>query len=422
VILLAPSPRRAALAALVALTPSLAHAGGFALFEPAASGFGRAGASLTQAVDASALAYNPALIALLRGRHLSLGAALFEGTPSFAPAGAELQRGERQLIVPPGVFYTQRVWDRMAVGVGIGEPFAFKTSWAEPGSFSGRFLAQRASLESHVVTPAVAYRVADRLAFGAGLDVRFSRLLLERRVGARLNDVVVDAAELRIETGRAVDLGFHVGMFAKPGEDLSFALVYRHGGKVSGSGTGRFDLLPTGRADADAAIARVLPSGAVPTRAAVALPSHVAAGAGYERGDWTFEADAAWYRWSAVHGVPISFEGWTDLGGTIPLAYGDAWQARLGVERLLLTSWRARAGYFFEQSPAPASTLSPFLPDADRHGLTAGVAWSNRTIRVDAGGFYAFSPARSNADGTQGYPGTYKTSQAGAALSVGFVF
>jgi long-chain fatty acid transport protein len=418
----APALRRAVAAALVVLAPSSVRAGGFALFEPGASGLGRAGASLTQAADASSLAYNPALIALLRGRQLSLGAALFEGTASFAPDGGVAEQGERQLIVPPGVFYTQRVWDRLYAGMGVGEPFAFKTAWGEPESFSGRFLAQRASLETHVVTPAVAYRLADRLAFGAGLDVRFSRLVLERRVGARLNDAVVDAAELRIETGRAVDFGFHVGVFAKPAEDLSFALVYRHGGRVSAGGTGRFDLLPTGRADADAAIARVLPSGSVPTRVAVALPSHVAAGAAYERGEWTVEADAAWYRWSAVHGVPIAFEGWNDLSGTIPLAYGDAWQARLGVERSLFTTWRARAGYFFEQSPAPSTALSPFLPDADRHGLAAGVAWTGRKLRVDAGGYYAFSPARANADAAQGYAGTYKTSQAGAALSVGFVF
>jgi long-chain fatty acid transport protein len=148
----------------------------------------------------------------------------------------------------------------------------------------------------------------------------------------------------------------------------------------------------------------------------------VAAGAAYERGDWTVEADAAWYRWSTVHGVPIVFEGWDDLSGTIPLAYRDAWQARLGVERVLFTSWRARGGYFFEQSPAPAATLSPFLPDGDRHGVAAGIAWTGRKLRVDAGGFYAFSPARANADGVQGYAGTYQTSQAGAALSVGFVF
>jgi long-chain fatty acid transport protein len=414
--------RRAVVAALVALAPSAAGAGGFALFEPGASGLGRAGASLTQAADAASLGYNPALIALLRGRQLSLGAALFEGTASFAPEGAAQQQGERQLIVPPGVFYTQRVWDRMAVGIGVGEPFAFKTGWAEPESFSGRFLAQRASLESHVITPALAYRLADRLAFGAGLDVRFSRFVLDRRMGALLNDAVVDAAELRITTRRAVDFGFHVGLFAKPAEDLSFALVYRHGGKVSAGGNARFDLLPTGRADADAAIARVLPSGSVPVRAAVALPSHVAAGAAYERGDWTVEVDAAWYRWSTVDGVPIVFEGWDDLSGTIPLAYRNAWQARLGLERQLFRSWRARAGYFFEQSPAPAATLSPFLPDGDRHGVAAGVAWTARKLRVDAGGFYAFSPARASAGGVQGYAGTYQTSQAGAALSVGFVF
>jgi long-chain fatty acid transport protein len=419
-----PSPalRRAAVAALVALSPSAAHAGSFALFEPGASGLGRAGASLTQAADAACLAYNPALIALLRSRQLSLGAAAFSDTASFAADGATRELGKRQFIIPPGVFYTHRLSERLVVGAGVGEPFGFKTAWAEPESFSGRFLAQRASLESHVVTPAVAYRLADRLAFGAGLDVRFSRLTLDRRVGARLNNVVMDAAELRIATSRTVDVGFHLGLLVKPAPDLSFALVYWHGGNVSASGNGRFELLPTGQADADAAIARVLPAGNVPTTVAVALPSHVGAGAAYERGDWTVEADAAWYRWSAVRGIPIAFEGRDDLSGTIPLSYADAWQARLGVERALFTSWKARAGYFFEQSPAPSATLSPFLPDGNRHGVAVGAAWSSPRVRFDAGAFYAFSPARANADGTQGYAGTYQTSKVGAALSLGFVF
>jgi len=44
-----------------------------------------------------------------------------------------------------------------------------------------------------------------------------------------------------------------------------------------------------------------------------------------------------------------------------------------------------RHGTYLEQSPAPASTLSPSSPDANRLGLGGGASWRfDRTLAVDA--------------------------------------
>jgi long-subunit fatty acid transport protein len=95
----------------------------------------------------------------------------------------------------------------------------------------------------------------------------------------------------------------------------------------------------------------------------------------------------------------------------------------VGAERRLGTTWAVRGGYFYDDSPAPAASLSPLLFDADRHGFTLGGSWVQGPWRIDAVAALVQSKARSTGGTSRdGYEGIYDTRALSAGLSVGYAF
>src|SRR5205814_4663657 len=105
----------------------------------------------------------------------------FTGADPF-PGPTVTEKSAAGVSLVPTVYYSQPFTERLALGLGFDAPFGLKTQWANPSTFSGRFISELAQLKSFSVNPTVAYKLADRLAVGAGLDVRFSSVTLERRV------------------------------------------------------------------------------------------------------------------------------------------------------------------------------------------------------------------------------------------------
>ena len=158
-------------------------------------------------------------------------------------------------------------------------------------------------------------------------------------------------------------------------------------------------------------------------RSTLRFPATVTAGAAYQWGDWTFAGDVGFSLWSKFQQIALDFEGREDLREVVVQDYADSLQFRVGAERRLGTTWAVRGGYLFDDSPAPAASLSPLLFDADRHGFTLGGSWQQGSWRIDAAGGLVRSKARSTGGASRdGYDGTYKTRAVIAGLSVGYVF
>jgi long-chain fatty acid transport protein len=280
-------------------------------------------------------------------------------------------------------------------------------------------------VSAYSINPTAAYRLADRLSIGAGLDVRLSTIALRRRFPGVLpaTDEIVDAASVRVDGARDTAIGFNLGALARPIENLSVGLQYRHGASHDYKAEAEFSLLPTGSPALDAAVAGVIPAGTLPARTSLRFPATVTAGAAYQWGDWTFAGDVGVWMWSRFQQVAIEFEGREDLREVVVEDYADSLQFRVGAERRFGTTWAARAGLLLDDSPAPAASLSPLLFDADRSGVTLGGSWQQGAWRVDAAGAFVQSKARSTGGTSRdAYEGTYKTRATSAALSIGYVF
>src|SRR5262245_62872371 len=181
------------------------HAAGFAIFEQGARGMGFAGAYTAQANDPSAIFHNAAGIAFLKGKQIYLGGTLvspssdFVGANPFPGAGVTETSAAGNIGVP-SLYYTQEFSENVVVGLGVFSPFGLKTEWANPDTYSGRFLSQRAELKSIAINPTIAFKLEDRFSIGIGLDWRLSKIELNRHFPSvdPFTQQVVDVADVTL--------------------------------------------------------------------------------------------------------------------------------------------------------------------------------------------------------------------------------
>ena len=428
------SGRSAAFAApLLAIAlglPAPAGAAGFALFEQGARGMGFAGAFTAQASDPSAIFHNAAGIAFLRGKRIYVGGTLvapsssFQGAAPF-PGPGVTEEGDAGLLVPPSAYYTHELAPDIVAGIGLHVPFGLRSRWANPDSYSGRFISQSAELSGFALNPTVAFKLADRLSVGAGLDLRFSSVTLERHVPLTnpFTQRIVDAASVDLQSDTATGFGFNVGALARLSESTSIGLSYRHKVRVEYSGTALFTPIPTGNSELDTLIGRALPQGSQQVTTEIEFPGFVSAGIAHRLGPWTFEVDVNWYQWSTFDVLPLTFPEREDLSEVIVEDYSNSFQYRFGVERELGEAWRVRGGYFWDETPAPPASVSPLLPDANRNGFALGGSWISGRLRLDGGAWLVLGSQRSTAGTNRDrYEGTYDSKALTFGLSLGYEF
>lgn len=417
------------LALALAAVPCPLSAAGFSIFEQGSRGMGLAGAFTAQS-DPSSIFHNAAGIAFLKGQQVYVGGTLvhplldFTGANPFPGEGVR-EKGDVGLIPVPAVYYTRAFSERLVFGVGVHTPFGLRTEWKNPETSSGRFISQVADLKSLSLNPTVAYKLADRLAVGAGVDLRFSKVRLERRVPVvdPFTQKVKDAAEVALTSDWGTGVGFNVGLLARPSESLSLGLAYRHKVATDFTGSARFTALPTGSAQLDAALSSVVPAGALDVETALEFPAIASLGVAYVWNDWTVEADVDYFQWSSFDRLDLTFPDRPDLDDTTLELYDNSFQFRLGVERPISEAWTARGGYFFDQSPAPAAAVSLLLPDSNRHGFALGGTWQRGRLRLDAASWFLLGVSRSTEGSNHDrYDGTYKNKAINFGLSVGYEF
>jgi long-chain fatty acid transport protein len=410
---------------------SAVEAGGFALPDQGAQAMGLGGASVARATGADSFQSNIAGLAFASRPELVLGGASrfvqtkFTGAEPYPGTLAE----ERQSwIVPPApVFgYAQPLGERIVFGLGLSTPFDLRTSWDVPTAFSGRFVAQNASLTSYTASPALGIRLADRLAIGGAVDLNFTRLVVERRLAAinPFSQRRVDGGTLRIQSDTANAIGFRAGLLARPSEAFSIGLAYRQGASFDLTGTGTVTRLPTGVAQLDSYLGTIYPPSPESFSETVALPSVSSAGVAYTWLDWTLAAQVELQRWGSFQSLAVNFPATPDLTTTIARGYKDTYALRFGFERRLNRLWTVRGGYAYETTPASApESLSPVFVDANRHAVAFGFTVKAGAWRIDvAPGLMLYAKRATQGVSPEGYDGTYENLVPVLGLSIGHVF
>ena len=173
---------------------SLSLAAGFKVSEQGAKAMGMANAFTAQADDPSALYYNPAGIAYLKGAQVNLGALViavpqteFTGTTPLTgtvPLGngtsPVYEKAKRDLFIAPTLYATYSLENiPLSFGLGINSIYPLAKSWDSSGAFRNQ--VENLSIKPINFQPTVAYRFDDlNLAVAAGVDVSYAIVSLQK--------------------------------------------------------------------------------------------------------------------------------------------------------------------------------------------------------------------------------------------------
>src|SRR5437899_12795556 len=142
---------------LFAATPTLLGAQGFGIYEQGTCAMGRAGTGVAAPCpDGSALFFNPAGLAGLKGGHATIGVTLINVDGGFTDD--ILQRTSDlndPLIALPQVYVSYAATPKLGIGVGLFAPYGLQTEW--PLSFDGRFAGYKNIIRSVYIQPTVTY-------------------------------------------------------------------------------------------------------------------------------------------------------------------------------------------------------------------------------------------------------------------------
>jgi len=415
-------------------TASTSFAGGFRLPEAGAKAMGMGFAFTAQADDPSAIYFNPAGLTQLKGNNIMVGATYlgldggeFTGTTPLT-GGATASETQKSLdFIIPNAYFTRTTSDGyIAYGVGIFTPFGLGQEYENKNTSIFRNQITKIELQTVVVNPTIAFKINEYLSVGAGIDWMWGQAKLEKTpVGPGALGNLYNS-ELK---GNGDAWGYNFGLLLKPTENFRIGANYRS----------PFTLKIK---DADVNISNTNPAygvvpalGATPSStkagATVAMPATFALGAAYTAGKLTVEADADWTFWSSFSSLPITIQNPVPtLPSTEnPTQWQDVIAFRLGVEYRVTDPLSLRAGFVYDPTPVPGSTMGPLLPDSTKLDYTVGAGYKIGAWTIDVAGMYidkkdrTVSNIRFEGANPVGQNGTWSGGSAWlASLDVGYKF
>lgn len=441
---------------------TLSFAAGFKVNEQGAKAMGMANAFVAQADDPSALYYNPAGIAFLKGIQVNLGSLViavpqtdFTGTTPLTgnpPLGtgttSVAESSKRDIFIAPTLYATYTMESLpLSFGLGINSIYPLAKSWDDSGAFRNQ--VTNIAIKPINFQPTVAYRFDSlNLAVAAGIDVTHAIVSLQKSpysstIDGNPNSSPQGAFELGNlgVDGTGTDVGYNFGLKWKPRNDLSFGVAYRSEITLHISGDANFlATTPTGLGAIGYTPAQIsaLGSAAAYYRARatstattdITLPDSLSVGVAWMPTDKvTLEFDAERTGWSAFDKLQVNFDSPQFAAFNnqpSPKNWKDVWCYKIGGQYALNEMTDLRVGYAFDESPVPNETLGAELPDSDRHNVTLGLGIHNGRTALDMAYMWVHFVDRTvnnqNMQTLTGQNGTFKSDAHlfGANLTVKF--
>jgi len=408
---------------LFAGLPALLGAQGFGIYEQGACSMGRAGTGVAApCTDGSAIFFNPAGLAGLKGGRATVGLTLLDVEGGFTD---DIFQHTTKLNDPflaiPQVYVAYGVTPKLGVGIGLFAPYGLQTRW--PLSFDGRFAGYDNILRSVYVQPTVAYQVTPWLSLGGGFDVVFGKVELNQRLDMATAPVPTtlipvppgsppvlfgqfgiapgtDFADAHLEASKTT-VTAHWGAIIKVNDKLSIGGRYLMHAKFNYEGTAQFSQVLTGlRLPADIPVTPTLtlPAGLLidnflaapitsggldlfntllvtqPVSTTITNPEQVLLGVAYKpRKDWTLFGDYQFTRWGKrFYTLEIDFAD-SLLNRVLHERYHNTKGFRVAAEWAKDAKWTLRGGYLYHQGAAPDETVTPLLPEGKRNECTGGL-------------------------------------------------
>src|SRR6266568_2882297 len=240
--------------------PALLGAQGFGIYEQGTCSMGRAGTGVAApCADGSAIFFNPAGLAGVKGAHLTIGATLLDVQGGFTDDIFQQKSAlDDPLLAVPQAYLSYGMTPQLAVGVGVFAPFGLETKWPTT-TFDGRFAGYDNILQSLYIQPTVAYQVTPQLSIGGGFDIVLGKVELNQRLDLADAPLLIvpgtfgqfgiapgtDFANAHLEATKTT-VAAHFGAIVKVNDQLSFGARFLTQAKFDYSGTASFQQVLTG--------------------------------------------------------------------------------------------------------------------------------------------------------------------------------
>jgi len=406
-----------------------AFAGGFQTGTQNARAMGMGHAFVGMASDASAIYFNPAGLANLKGMHVMAGTTLIMPTLKFTgpkPLTTATDAVEKT-FTPINLYAVYGMDNGLSFGVGVFNPYGLGSEW--PKTWVGKRLAVETELRTFFITPTIAYKLSDQLSVGAVFNYVISSVTFKQVADfpaiPLAPGVALPAAPnvgINLEGDGDAAYSFALGVLYKATDQLSIGVSYRHETPIDFNGDLTFSGLPAKPTGFPVGHSDLFPNGTGKTK--ITMPYDLRAGVAYDVSkDLTVAADFQYVGWESYKELAVDFAknttAWTDLKTVKD--WKNAFAVRFGGE-YRMDALALRAGYVFDATPIPTKTMDPSLPGADRHEFTVGLGYQlTKNIRVDAAYQYISFNQEVNDSGF-GFNGKYENSTNLFGFNFGFGF
>jgi long-chain fatty acid transport protein len=359
--------------ALLLTQANFGSAAGFLIYEHGAAAMAMAGAFVSVANDPSAIFHNPAGIAFLKGTQVQVGTTLIMPSGSFTltkwpfPEPQKTWNQDSQVFYPSTFYITHSVGEEMTLGFGFFSPYGLGSSWPKENQL--RYLGYKDDMKTFFFNPTVGIKVTENFSFGAGISYVYST------VDFWLIELVDDFYPFTLSTydvpaqmtGSGDSWCFNAGLLYRA-EKFSLGLNYRSG----------FDIKYTGDITVDTSPIPLPFRTLVPTEdsgeTTFKFPHILGFGASFTPLDpLLLSLDIHYIFWSRFDKYVVTFDILPEL--VMEEKWKDSFLIRLGGQYTFSPRFCLRAGFIFDQTPQPAESMDPLLPDANRYALTAGIGW-----------------------------------------------
>jgi long-chain fatty acid transport protein len=386
-------------------------ASGYKIPEQSVNSTALAGADVANVHGADAAYSNPANMAFMDdGQHIEgaltyihLTSIDYEGTVRGAPADAS---SEKENFLLPALHYVGEAYGDFRFGASLTVPAGLSKRWQEGGP--SQLIAEEFTLKVIELNPVVSYKVTDELAIAAGVRAVYSEGVVKSSgttavgvvpagFGALTGQTIYQTIDRDME-GDSLEFGYNLAVAYRPTEELSLAVTYRSEVDLAEEGNAKLSasegFLADGTTNPLFPAADSYNGGASVT---IPLPAVLSLAAAYTFNEKT-TVELVYERtyWGSYEA--LDFEGYNPpLSGVLEFAYDDPkprnWKDtntfRLGITHNFNKKWTGMAGYAYDESPSPQSTVSFELPESDAQIFSLGARYNyNDALSVGIAGLY----------------------------------
>ena len=355
---------------------------------PSAKALAMGGTFVAQANDPTAVYYNPGGLALLpKKKGASVGVtlaevneSLYQGLPPGIGAGTTGEQ-ETELATVPHIFGTAPWKSNIVLGVGVYSPFRMKNEWADPNDYAGRRLAVTSEVDTLDIATSAGFALGQTFGIGGSFIFRTTEYGASRRVTVTDAGLFRDIGNLELKTDKEKSYTWSAGVLHRATPSFAWGASYRSSVETEFNGVGKLTQISTGDAQLDELVRTQFTFDTdLALASTLTLPAQATFGIAIGSGQrFLLELDATQTQWKDTPEVAFTFPTDPKLDTTYRLDLEDSLTYRAGFSYRFATGPELRFGYALAESPQPDTTVGPFLPDAQRSTISAGLGmdWLN---------------------------------------------